>query len=183
VKVIVDYAHNAHGLRTVGDFVERMTSTPPSSAPGAPTWSANLRVAVVATPGDRREEDMRELGRVAARYFDEVIVREDANLRGRQPGETAEHVMEGVHQAMGAGARVGHAEIVLDDMEATRRALDRSRPGDIVVLCVDYATEVWKELERRRSLAQPRVLLEAEGNGHRESTGGDPDLIGLNVSP
>ncbi|HXY73320.1 MAG TPA: Mur ligase family protein [Actinomycetota bacterium] len=183
VKVIVDYAHNAHGLRTVGDFVERMTSTPPSSAPGAPTWSANLRVAVVATPGDRREEDMRELGRVAARYFDEVIVREDANLRGRQPGETAEHVMEGVHQAMGAGARVGHAEIVLDDMEATRRALDRSRPGDIVVLCVDYATEVWKELERRRSLAQPRVLLEAEGNGHRESTGGDPDLIGLNASP
>ena len=183
VKVVVDYAHNAHGLRTVGDFVERMTSTPPPTAPGAPTWSANLRVAVVATPGDRREEDMRELGRVAARFFDEVIVREDANLRGRQPGETDENVMEGIHQAMATGARVGHAEIVLDDMEATRRALDRSRPGDIVVLCVDYATEVWKELERRRSLAQPRVLMEAEGNGHRESTGGDPDLIGLSAEP
>ena len=34
--------------------------------PGEPSWSANLRVAVVATAGDRRDEDMRELGRVAA---------------------------------------------------------------------------------------------------------------------
>ena len=32
-------------------------------------------------------------------------------------------------------------------MDAARVALDRSRPGDLVVLCVDYATEVYKELE------------------------------------
>jgi len=62
-------------------------------------------------------------------------------------------------------------------MAATRRALDRSRPGDLVVLCVDYATEVWKELERRKSLAQPQVLGTAEGNGHVEAISGDPDLI------
>src|SRR5207253_2699185 len=28
VKVVIDYAHNAHGLATVGDFVERMTAGP-----------------------------------------------------------------------------------------------------------------------------------------------------------
>src|SRR5881296_3346672 len=51
VKVLVDYAHNAHGLATVGDFVERMSSrTGDGGPPGAPSWSANLRVAVVATP-------------------------------------------------------------------------------------------------------------------------------------
>jgi cyanophycin synthetase len=179
--VLIDYAHNAPGLRTVGDFVERMTSSPPPTQPGAPTWSANLRVAVIATAGDRREEDMLELGRVAARYFDEIIVREDANLRGRQPGETAEHVMEGIQEAVRSGARVGHAEIVLDEKEATRRALDRSRPGDVVVLCVDYATEVWKELEGRKSLAQPRIMLPADGNGQVEAIGGDPDLIQLDA--
>ena len=27
VKILIDYAHNAHGLETVGDFVERITST------------------------------------------------------------------------------------------------------------------------------------------------------------
>src|SRR2546422_11155046 len=65
VKVLIDYAHNAAGLATVGDFVERVTTAAPAGGPpGAPSWSANLRVAVVATPGDRRDEDMRELGRV-----------------------------------------------------------------------------------------------------------------------
>jgi cyanophycin synthetase len=59
-------------------------------------------------------------------------------------------------------------------MEATRKALDRSRPGDLVVLCVDYATEVWKEIESRRSLAHPAVMPAAEGDGQ---AGGDPDLI------
>jgi len=49
-----------------------------------------------------------------------------------------------------------------DVMDAARRALDRSRPGDLVVLCVDYATEVWTELEARKSLASPGVMLARE---------------------
>ena len=179
VRVLIDYAHNAHGLETVGDFVERMTSKASDGAPpGSPSWSANLRLAVVATPGDRRDEDMRELGRVAARYFDDLIIREDRNPRGRKRGETAQHVLEGAREAMKTGARAGSVEIVLDEMEATRRALDRSRPGDLVVLCVDYATDVWKELEGRKSLAHPRALPPGEsGDGQVEGLSGDPDLI------
>jgi cyanophycin synthetase len=182
VKVLVDYAHNAHGLATVGDFVERMTSRIGDGAPpGTPSWAANLRVAVVATAGDRRDEDMRELGRVAARYFDELIIREDRNPRGRKRGETAALIMEGVREAMRKGAHVGSVEILVDEMDATRRALDRARAGDLVVLCVDYATEVWKELEHRKSLAQPTVLAAVEGDGPREAIGGDPDLIEFGI--
>jgi cyanophycin synthetase len=182
VRVLVDYAHNAHGLEAVGDFVERMTSSTPDGAPpGSPSWSAHIRVAVIATPGDRRPEDMRELGRVAARYFDDIIIREDVNPRGRKRGETAAYVMDGVREAMRVGHRVGSVEIVLDEMEATRRALDRSRPGDLVVLCVDYASEVWKELEVRKLQAQPRVLGPDEGDGQIEAIGGDPDLIEFGV--
>jgi cyanophycin synthetase len=174
VKVVIDYAHNAAGLEALGDFVERLIADAPGPS------SANLRVGVVATAGDRRDEDMRQLGRVAARYFDEVIVREDRNPRGRERGKTADLILEGVAlgQANG-GARAGHVEVVLDEMEAARRALDRARPGDVVVLCVDYATEVYAELEKRRGMAAPRVLLASEGNGHFEAVGGDPDLIDL----
>ncbi|MDH4111899.1 MAG: cyanophycin synthetase [Actinomycetota bacterium] len=154
VTVLLDYAHNAAGLRMVGDFVERMTSEPPPSHPSAPSWSANLRVAVVATAGDRRDEDMLELGRVAARYFDEVIVREDVHTRGRERGETGSLVMQGIDEARREGARVGHAELVTDELEACRSALDRSRPGDLVVLCVDRASDVWDEIEIRRSAAR-----------------------------
>ena len=154
VTVLLDYAHNAAGLQMVGDFVERMTSEPPPAHPGEPSWSANLRVAVVATAGDRRDEDMRELGRVAARFFDEVIVREDVHTRGRDRGETGSLVMQGIDEARAQGARVGSAELITDELDACRSALDRSRPGDLVVLCVDRAAEVWDEIEDRRSAAR-----------------------------
>jgi cyanophycin synthetase len=182
VKVLVDYAHNAHGLEALGDFVERVTAATPTigGPPGSPSWSANLKVAVVATPGDRRDEDMRDVGRVAARYFDEIVIREDANPRGRRRGETAEHILEGVQDAIGSGARVGNVEIVLDEMAAARRALDRSRPGDLVVLCVDYATEVWKELQARQSVAQPGIAAPA-GDGQAPAIEADPNLIDFGV--
>ena len=154
VTVLLDYAHNAAGLQMVGDFVERMTSEPPPAHPGEPTWSANLRVAVVATAGDRRDEDMRELGRVAARYFDEVIVREDVHTRGRDRGATGSLVMQGIDEARAQGARVGSAQLITDELDACRSALDRSRSGDLVVLCVDRAAEVWDEIEARRSAAR-----------------------------
>jgi cyanophycin synthetase len=178
VKVLIDYAHNAAGLETLGDFVERLTTDAPTGGrPGQASWSANLRVAVVATAGDRRDEDMRQLGRIAARYFDDVIIREDRNPRGRERGATAALILEGVREAIATGARAGNAEIVVDEMDAARKALDRSRPGDLVVLCVDHATEVYKELERRRSLAAPTIFT--EGNGQVEQQGGDPDMFGV----
>jgi cyanophycin synthetase len=124
---------------------------------------------------------MRLLGRVAAKHFDIVIVREDRNPRGREKGETAELVVEGVRDAIAEGdARAGTVEIVLDEMDAARKALDRARPGDIVVLCVDYATEVYKELEKRRGSATPAALRPSE-RGLIEAVGGDADLIDLST--
>jgi cyanophycin synthetase len=144
VKVIVDYAHNPHGLELAGDFVERLT------APGMNGPEPGRRIAVIATPGDRRDEDMRELGRVAARVFDIVIVREDANPRGRQRGEIARHVMEGIEDA--AESRVQSAQIVIDERPAIDAALGHAKAGDVVLLCVDKPADTWRELEARRAL-------------------------------
>ena len=180
MKVVLDYAHNAAGLEQLGDFVDRLTSDGAiRERPGEAARAANLVVGVVATAGDRRDEDMRELGRVAAKHFNVVIVREDRNPRGRPRGETAEIVAAGVREAMSEGkARAGTVEIEIDEMDAARRALDRGRPGDTIVLCVDYATEVYKELEKRRGSATPAALRAAEG-GSIEAVGGDVDLIDL----
>jgi cyanophycin synthetase len=184
MKVILDYAHNAAGLETLGNFVDRLAADSAlAERPGEASRAANLVVGVVATAGDRRDEDMRQLGRVAARHFDIVIVREDKNPRGRARGETAQLVVEGVRQAIEDGhARAGTVEIVLDEMEAARKALDRARPGDVVVLCVDYATEVYKELEKRRGSATPAALRPSE-HGMIEAVGGDADLIDLSSLP
>ncbi|MDQ6709111.1 MAG: cyanophycin synthetase [Candidatus Dormibacteraeota bacterium] len=144
VKVIVDYAHNAHGLEAVGDFVERL-AVPDDDQP-----KVCRRIAVIATPGDRRDEDMQDLGRVAARFFDDVIVREDANPRGRKRGEIAAHVMEGVKS--GKPTRVEHAEIIVDERAAIDAALRRATAGDLVLLCVDKPAETWRDLEARRAV-------------------------------
>jgi cyanophycin synthetase len=160
IKVLLDYAHNPHGLATVGDFVERMTAP---AGPGVTSWSANIRLAVIATPGDRRDDDIRELGRVAARYFDDIIVREDDHPRGRKRGETAELVMEGVHEAMRTGARAGNVEIVVEEPAAVRRALYRSRAGDLVVLCIDHPERVWRALDSLRTHRPGSPSTEGDG--------------------
>ncbi|RZT17750.1 cyanophycin synthetase [Kribbella sp. VKM Ac-2569] len=164
-SVIVDYCHNAPAMRMLGDFVDRLgESLSASSEVGRPS-----RIGVIATAGDRRDDDIRELGEVAAQHFDVVIVREDARLRGRKRGESAGLVKVGVQAAMESGARCRTVDVVLDELEAVRFALERSNPGDLVVLCVDQHQSVLAELESVSHLAQAGARSGDEG--------GDPDFV------
>jgi len=145
-RVVVDYAHNPPAMEALGDFVTRLTEP---SAGGARASVTGRRIGVIATAGDRRDEDIREIGRVSARYFDDIIVREDANNRGRDRGGTAALIVEGIESA-GEERRAGSVRTILDELEATRAALDEAAEGDVVVVCVDHANQVWKELQRRQ---------------------------------
>jgi cyanophycin synthetase len=150
VRVVIDYCHNVDGMRQLADFVERMMVDAPTRSGrlgAAATASRTGRaIGVIGIPGDRRDDDQREYGAIAAGAFDEVIVREDKNLRGRQPGETAANVLEGIRGARTAGAaRATRAEKMLDEMTAVRAALRRANPGDLVVCCVDNAIGVYGE--------------------------------------
>jgi cyanophycin synthetase len=145
-RVVVDYAHNPPAMAALGDFVTRLTEP---SAGGARASVTGRRIGVIATAGDRRDEDIREIGRVSARYFDDIIVREDANNRGRERGSTAALIVEGIESA-GEERRAGSVRTILDELEATRAALDEATEGDVVVVCVDHANQVWKELQRRQ---------------------------------
>ena len=156
VTIVVDYAHNAAGMRLLGDFVDKLADNPSDDL------LRHRRIGVISTAGDRRDEDLRELGEVASRPFDILIVREDAKLRGRAPGETAGFIVDGAN----GGGRVKSVETVLDEIDATRRALDLASPGDLVVLCVDSHAAVWSEIQARSKMAQA---------GARAITG-DPDL-------
>jgi cyanophycin synthetase len=165
VQVIVDYCHNAPGMRMLGDFVDRVGESMSSTSElGRPS-----RIGVIATAGDRRDDDMRELGTVAAQHFDVVVVREDVSLRGRKRGETAELVAEGVRAARAEGARCKQLEIVLDEIEALRHAMSRANAGDLVVLCVDKHPMVMAELENWSNQAQA-------GSGTTDGPVGDPDF-------
>jgi cyanophycin synthetase len=150
VNVIVDYCHNAPGMRMLGDFVDRVGETLES----AHELARPSRIGVIATAGDRRDEDMRELGHVAAQHFDVVIVREDVALRGRERGEVADLVADGVRAASADGARCKQVEVVLAEIDAVRHAMSRANRGDLVVICVDKHAEVMTELENWSPQAQ-----------------------------
>ncbi len=147
VKVIVDYCHNAPAMVALGDFVDRFFEDMTGI-------ERPQRIGVVATAGDRRDQDMVDLGYQAGKHFDRIIVREDERLRGRQPGETAALIVKGAQQAHDEGARVKEIEVVLDEIDATSVSIDRANAGDLVVLCVDRARAVWDQLQTIGTLAQ-----------------------------
>lgn len=168
IDVIVDYCHNAPGMRELGDFVERF-----SEQRGIGGLTKPSRIGMIATAGDRRDDDMRLLGAIAAEHFDVVVVREDEQLRGRKRGEVAALVAQGVRSRM-AGAtdaepvRCQQVEVVLDELAAVRHCMFRANPGDLVVLCADHHGTVLSELEN--------YSQQAQAGAHTGDAIADPDL-------
>ncbi|MEN9520307.1 MAG: hypothetical protein RLZZ381_2895 [Cyanobacteriota bacterium] len=114
-QVLIDYAHNPHGFKAVGDFVRN--------------WQGN-KIAVVGGPGDRRDEDLILLGNISAQIFDQILIKEDQDPRGRKLGEVAEIIQKGVYQI---GADKTH-EIILDETEAINKALNQAQKDSLVVI-------------------------------------------------
>jgi cyanophycin synthetase len=82
--ILADFAHNPHGLRLLCDFVSKLDYP--------------RRIGVISGTGDRRDEDIRELGEISAAYFDEIIIRCDKNLRGRTAEEIISLLKEGIEK-------------------------------------------------------------------------------------
>jgi cyanophycin synthetase len=129
--VLVDYAHNPVAA---GSIMELAAKLP-----------ARRRIGVVAVPGDRRDEDIVAVGRTAT-ALDRVIVKEDADRRGRQPGEVAELIRRGLRE--GGRADDDH-EVVLSESEAVQRALDWMSDGDLGIILVENVRSVLEQIRSR----------------------------------
>ncbi|MGH3345963.1 MAG: cyanophycin synthetase, partial [Nocardioides sp.] len=171
INVIVDYCHNAPGMRMLGDFVDRVGDSLSSSH----DLARPSRIGVIATAGDRRDEDMKELGEIAAAHFDVVIVREDEALRGRERGNVAGLVRQGVEDAIAAGARCKQVEVVLEEIDAVRHAMSRANKGDLLVVCVDRHAAVMSELENWSNQAY------AGAGASEDAPAADPDYAPTSV--
>ena len=130
-RVLMDYAHNPAAMELMRDLVGKMRS------------SYGTIIGVVAGPGDRRDEDLRQVGATAAQMFDEIVVRQDDSLRGRRSGEAANMVLQG---ALAAGIAPDKITTVLPELDAVRHALRRATKGDLVVVFADQVRTVWKEI-------------------------------------
>jgi cyanophycin synthetase len=131
-QVLMDYCHNVHGLQGIAEFV-RLTAAPRT-------------IGVVAIAGDRRDQDIRDFGELAGRTFDELVIREHDDPRGRQPGEVAQMLRDA---AIRAGMPPERVSVVLDELEAIDAAIDRAAPGDLVVALVYRIQRARDALVRR----------------------------------
>jgi cyanophycin synthetase len=121
--VLVDYAHNPQAVEGLMEVATRL--------------EARRRIGVIAAPGDRRDQDVRTVGRLCAR-LDHVVLKEDDNLRGRAPGEVAALLAEGLVEGGLPRARI---ETVLAEPDAVTHALGLMQDGDLmVVLAADVST-------------------------------------------
>jgi cyanophycin synthetase len=133
-RVLMDYCHNVAGLQSIADFVARM--------------EADRTIGVISIPGDRSNTDMEEFGELAGRTFDKLIIREDDNTRGRPSGEIANRLLDA---AIRAGKTPADVEIILNEVEAAKTAVDRSEKGDLIVILVDKPVKVWEMLTNNQA--------------------------------
>lgn len=134
-QVLVDYAHNPHGFRAVGDFVRN--------------WSGG-KIGVVGGPGDRRDEDLILLGSISAEIFDRIIIKEDQDARGRKPGEVADLITKGVDQVNSDL----NCEIILNEAEATNKALNQAQNNDLVVIFPEKVNPAIELIKQRMKTEQ-----------------------------
>ncbi len=134
-RVIVDYAHNPAALRAIGQVAERLRAR------------VGRVIGVVSIPGDRRDEDIREMGQIAAGLFDELIFRERPDGRGRETGAVVALLTEG---ALAAGFPEGRLHRVLSEPRAVDLGLRLARPGDLVMVFPTSVEAVWRQVETFR---------------------------------
>ena len=128
--VLIDYAHNPHGYKAVGDFVKN--------------WQGS-RIGVVGGPGDRRDEDLILLGRISAQIFDRIIIKEDEDPRGREPGEVADLITKGICQENPSSKY----EVILKETEAIDAGLSQARENNLVVIFPDKVNQAISLVKRR----------------------------------
>ncbi|MGG7605020.1 cyanophycin synthetase [Massilia sp. BKSP1R2A-1] len=130
VTVIVDYAHNPAAYKAMAEMARALL-------PGQ-------LVGIVTAPGDRRDEDLLEVGRVCGERFDELVVYESQS-RGREIGEAVDLILEGAEEAAGISDTLHR---VIEVGEAIRHGLSLCRPGDVLVFACGSSLQVFVDALR-----------------------------------
>ncbi|HEY0098723.1 MAG TPA: cyanophycin synthetase [Pyrinomonadaceae bacterium] len=128
--VMVDYGHNSDAFEAVC----RM----------AALWSGRHVTAILGVPGDRDDALIETAGRVAARGFHRIIIKEDKDLRGRRKGEVAGVLCRAVNEA----SPDRECRVVLDEIAAFSRELNEMKEGDVLVIFYDRLEPVLEVLEQ-----------------------------------
>ena len=140
-RVLLDYAHNPHGLHAIIDTVDRLAAQQEGPA---------RRIMVLSTAGDRTEAEIRELAAIAADAgIEEILV---ANCIGYERELGPMGVPRILADELARHGR--HVQQFASELEGVDAALRMARAGDVLMLLVKG--ERAESLERIRA-AQERM--------------------------
>ncbi len=139
--VLMDYAHNPAGFRSLVRFISKLPH--------------KYRTVILTVPGDRRDEDIREMGQIAGEAFDRIVIRSGHYLRGRSADEVARLLGEGI---AGSG-RNPQVRVIPDGREAFRHSIKYARKGELIVTLADIVPNDISFVQEIRE----SILNETEG--------------------
>ena len=118
-KVLIDFAHNPTSYLGIEDYLSSV--------------DASRKIGIISGVGDRRDEDIKECAKIAARMFDHIIIRQEKHLRGRTEDEIINLILEGLQEG---DASVTH-EVVSLEVEAIKHAISIAEEGTYIVALSD----------------------------------------------
>ncbi|MFT6733016.1 MAG: cyanophycin synthetase [Polaribacter sp.] len=129
-KVILDYGHNPAAIDVVCQTIDRFDVN-------------GNKICVLSAPGDRRDEDIKEIANKAVGHFDYYIVKADDNRRGRDDREIPLMLQK---QLIESGVAEDKIQLVADETEAVSTALSMGQEGDLILIFGDNITRCWKQI-------------------------------------
>jgi cyanophycin synthetase len=117
-RFMIDFAHNPDGYNGIKQFLSHVDSP--------------LKIGIIAGTGDRRDEDIRELGKIAAEMFDYIILRQEKHLRGR----TEENILDLLKEGIALGGNTQY-EIIPKEIDAIKHAMSLAKPGAFITALSD----------------------------------------------
>ena len=133
--VLMDYAHNPAGLNALADFITKLPNP--------------YRTVIINGTGDRRDDDLREMGRICGETFDRIIIRRGHYLRGRTEEEMRELLKEGIKES----GKKPEVQLVPESREAIEYAIKNAREGELVVTLADVVEKDMQIVEEYREKA------------------------------
>jgi cyanophycin synthetase len=138
-KVMIDFAHNAAGYEAIEDFLTNIESP--------------KKIGIISGVGDRRDEDIRECGKIAGRMFDHIIIRNEKHLRGRTEEQINGLVIDGIQSA----GKNPSFEIIPKEIEALKHAMSLAEEGTFITALSDVisnAIDLVQEYQHKEILEE-----------------------------
>ena len=129
-RVILDYGHNPAAVQAMVRFTDQLEV-------------GGRRTVVLAAPGDRRDQDIREIAEATAGHFDHYVVRRDDNPRGRGDMEVPKMLRDAL---LSSGVDSGAVTVMEREVPAVQTALEQAREGDLLLIFADAIERSWKQI-------------------------------------